>query len=498
MKTRPIRSRTLLAQLALLAPAALESFMLRDNIPALRQRHDYLPALPVHSPEAILIRLVHDGDEEGALLHARQSGLDVNARDEVGLSLLHHAAQAGYVSLMQALKMRGAAVDACSITGESVANFTINCNARRTQEVREGSAPQIPVNRIDEVMAQLLEWQVDLGRPDSEGNTPAMNAALIGDEARLRQLREAGAPLANDSDGRRLDTMVAHAGLRHVSRLLLRWGFDPREAGDVRLTPREALDMVINATRAKPGNSLYGHREMLVRGEVIAEARAVAGLPLVGADLTVVFNNIDAFRRVYSNSFERDGVYSDAALTIIGRMAGYEAPGQMDERLLYASRNGDEEGVVAAYAAGARPQACDALGRTPVMQAVLGRKPATLVYHRQMGADFNAQDCLLQTALMYAVLEEDAGLVYRLLAAQANPLLRNHEGMTARQLWLLRRCPAPARDEEAIRPPAPHAPGEAGIVLPGFILALEQQEQKWQLAVAKASQLHATASAKPH
>lgn len=104
-----------------------------------------------------------------------------------------------------------------------------------------------------------------------------------------------------------------------------------------------------------------------------------------------------------------------------------------NQDLFALAKSGDAEAVAAKLAEGARVDARDQYGQTPLMYAAsAGSSTAVLGELLDAGADINAQTDAGWTALMYAARDaQDLDVVLYLLNAGADPTLKNSDGQSA-------------------------------------------------------------------
>lgn len=440
-KEQASRSKTVVALMARRTPQMLASVMGPEAVWHLRETEPYLPPLALGSPEAQLIERIQDGKEDEALALLAK-GANARACDEVGLTLLHHAAGAGMLTLMDKLVEHGAEVDALSIKDETALTYAILLNA---EAPRLSSAANQPPrghgrNNILAVIDKLAACHVDTEIPDQEGNTAVLHAAYIGDKEAVSRLKAAGASLvARNQDMADVTYKAAQGGHAELLEQYLRWGIDPRPTQEVELSARDVAEALAGAggqDRARYLNCAI----LLARGEVTAEARQVVGLPVAGCDLTRVINSIDAYRDVHERAVGRsDAAIARASLEIAGQMLGFEpvSPGSSEMLLLSAAANGQPDPVFHALHNGADAGRPDGFGYTGVILQAMGGHHDLMTPLKKAGCDVNAADALLNTALHYAAFRQSRECVRVLLALGANPLARNWRGLTPRHSLVL-------------------------------------------------------------
>lgn len=455
----PWRSQSVIALTALRCPLALEPYFEIYEIQEIRSQSGYLLPLKTDSREAELIRTIQNDDEAAALKVLRSRSkrffgkqIDVNAADEAGLSLLHHAAAAGMLELMNELIHKGAAVNAISVADESVLTYAVLMNSEAPKVYHSGwESDRGPgKKRILEVVDRLLAVPgIDLEIPDAQDRTVAMHAAAIGDLDLMDKLHKAGAQfdIVSPADEDAI-TLAAKAGHVEAIRRLQRWGADSRPYDPMLMSVREVVEARSTSGDQSSSGRFKRLAYQLARGEAIAEAREIAGLKVQGQDLTLVFNDVDAFRQVYDNAYRRsDPTLSRVALNIVGEMEGYKEPsrGSLDATLFSAVTVGEGDGehtygsIWSAITNGANPAATNQNGLTPPMLYVGVGGHSALSLMQNNGANWNAQDCLLNTALHYAAMGGNVEAVRLMLSFGARPDIRNWKGQTPRAAMLAER-----------------------------------------------------------
>jgi hypothetical protein len=102
-----------------------------------------------------------------------------------------------------------------------------------------------------------------------------------------------------------------------------------------------------------------------------------------------------------------------------------------DRDLFAAAERGDAGGIAAALARGARIDAQDSRGRTPVMAATHARQTLAVKVLLQSGADVNLQDNRRDNPFLYAGAEGLLDILRLAIDAKANTRITNRFGGTA-------------------------------------------------------------------
>jgi ankyrin repeat protein len=427
MSTRLPNSKTVIARLAQDAPRVLESAgMPRTAIAAqlVHRRKDYEPSLG----EELARTAILSGDEERALIQIERCA-NPNAADNLGVSLLHHAAQMGLLRVCERLLERGANPCAVTALGEPVITYVMSCN----------STPGQPRNHMPGIMRLLLADGARADQPDAvDGSLPEHVAARLGDTTAL-------AVLYNSLGRFQKQTLVlaALSGQTQPVRFLLWAGTDPRLDLAAETWPRGSVKQLINP-QTHYGRTMASISDMLARGETIAYARQRAGLPIEGADLTQVPNLRRELQDVALIMRGHDDMPCfEQALLMLGEMKGYKPAlknGPQDMLYRGAATNHIPM-LVSALAKGARLDTPNQYGHTAYAIAAMQASLAAMETIRRVEAahpdipdtrDF--PDVLGRTPLMQNALAGNVLVVGKLLVQGASPLLTDYAGHSARQL----------------------------------------------------------------
>jgi len=452
------RSKAVVAITALRSPAALAQYVGPEEVRRLREDTPYQQPLQPGSLEEQIIASIGNGDEEQALALV-QPGLRADAEDEVGLSLMHHAAEAGMLQLMDKLKAHGGNENAVNIFGESVLAYALLCNAepprynsRLPYEREEGR------NRILAVTDKLLEWRVNLEEADIDGNTAVLHVASIGDLDVMQRMRKAGANLhsRNYMDETDVPFRAAQGGHYLMATQLMQWGVDPRVKGSGAMSAYDVADTLVRMSGPQDQWRYTETAKIFAHAEMTADVREVAKLPVQGQDLTRVVNKIDAYRQVHEAAVARsDQAKAYFSLVTVGEMMGFKPlnPRSPEAAVFMVARDGQNEPFQAMIQQGFSASGVDAVGFTPAMVHVRMGHHNMVQPLKQFGCDVNAQDALLNCALHHACDVRNREGVRVLLAQGANPLLKNWKGLTPRQQMILDQQ-APYTDTPAAAPAA--------------------------------------------
>lgn len=132
-----------------------------------------VPQQPALDPNALMAQMIQQGRNDEVLKKIAE-GMDVNARDQQGLSLLSVAAKFGNVDLMKALL-------------NAKADINSTDNAGRTPLMHAGTSKNAESVRL------LLDRGASLTSRDTIGGTALTWASGFGDAASVKELLDAGA-----------------------------------------------------------------------------------------------------------------------------------------------------------------------------------------------------------------------------------------------------------------------------------------------------------------
>lgn len=481
MSQNSISSQSLLLLAALRTPLALESAVLpRKAICDIRNSQTYFEPLAPNSLEGACLAAIIDGHETAALRFLRQ-GANENACDEVGLSLMHYAAQAGMLNLMTELQERGADCSAKSIASESVLTFALLCN----------SQGYIPKNNLGKVIDFLITYDADLDARDKTGYTAVMYASALGNLIALKKMHDGGANLLRtDGDGYDALCFAAMAGEAETVTYLLKNGADPcrKTLHGGGPTARQIVENRIDKDpQLAPDlkKKLIICRERLIAAEIISEAHQIAKHKIAGTDLTQTFNDLNPFRQVYLNAtIGGDERKHNASLLMMGHMMGHAEPVLETPAyyLLGAAHHGNVQILQKVMQNRTPIDLRDGAGRSALSIAVLESKLKAVNLLLKHQADPDARDVLLMTPLMYAATLNDEKAVALLLNAGANPLLRDWQGLTAYDHAILHMAvdgnKHPSDDRTVPIEPLSFVPSPAAIMLKNAMIYAEQREKK--------------------
>lgn len=428
-----IRSRSQYLLTALRAPLTLESnLMPREQIHLSCTEYVFLPPLPPESRDAACMNAILRGDEHEALTQLAR-GANPKACDEVGLTLMHYAAQAGMTVLMHDLKHRGADLNAKSIADESVLTFAIMNNA----------SPILPKHNLYSAVRFLLKAHVELEARDAALMTPVIHAALNGNAKLVQQLKEAGANIgARDIHDYDALTYAALHGHHDTVKFLLASSIDPRRMiASRQATPYMMVSQLLGVSKdPKEKRGLEDCARLLIRGEAIADAYQMCGLPLVKRDLSEVFQDVTAFRKAQQHA-QKNGLVerSHACLDMTGALLGFEAPpaSSMGYHMLASAYYNYAGTIVDMINRGADINIQNHIGRTPLALAAMSGHVETTKLLLEAHADTELTDALQMTPLMHAVITGQPDNVALLLAHHANPMAKDWQGMRALDYALL-------------------------------------------------------------
>ncbi len=414
------RCPAVFARMALHAPMALEALGVDPATVFAERSLRRNPPLPPLSPEARMLEQIFSGREDRALTYL----MDITspaATDEIGLTLLHHAAQAGMLDLSERLIARGSSPRATALTGESVLSYAICCNADYNAR-----------NRLPDIVRLLLRCGADARQPDlSESWLPEQHAARHGDLATLNALR----PFLTGFEHRTLReaTRQGHAG---VVRYLLQAGTDPLDSAG---RPSLRQDIEGSARLLGPqAHRAIDIQQMLLRAEVVAEVYRLRRQGFSAKNLLELPSGAEVGLKQVALSAQEGGDMTKLGGTTrcLGELTGYQdpLPDSLPGQLFTCAAKDNLEAVAFVLAQGAVADERGGDGRTPLFHAVASNALRTAKYLLERGADPNAQDVLGFTPLMLAASAGAFLCVRLLLSARADPRLTNYAGLTAREL----------------------------------------------------------------
>lgn len=130
-----------------------------------------------------LLLIAADTGDLDAVKDALGEGANIDARDYIGQSALHHAARSGHSEIMQYLADHGANTDAIDLDGRTPLHVAV-----------AGHKP--------DTIRLSIKLGVDVDKPCSHGDTPYHYAALTGNSEGAEILREHNAdPSITNRDG---------------------------------------------------------------------------------------------------------------------------------------------------------------------------------------------------------------------------------------------------------------------------------------------------------
>ncbi|RSM02765.1 hypothetical protein CDV31_010804 [Fusarium ambrosium] len=139
-------------------------------------------------------------------ISARVTELDLEDKDELGMTKLHHAVRAGDLDLVESVIQSGASVDCRDANGSTPLHYA----AKRG---------------LVKCVAVLVEHGVDIRITDNSGFSPFLWAVVAGQEEAAENLLWMGADADSSSaDGRSALAWAASLGQVSTARILLAWG----------------------------------------------------------------------------------------------------------------------------------------------------------------------------------------------------------------------------------------------------------------------------------
>lgn len=334
---------------------------------------------------------IRTGDAANVREILRNDPSTMNARDE-GRTRdypIHTAAAGGSVEIARLLLEAGAAIEAEDADGST----PLHCAA---------------LARKEDMVRFLLERGADVNRRDKNGAYSLSFAASAGDSAIVRLLLDRGADL-NYINRQNLGLlhMACSRGMWWFADRLIANGDDINQASAQGTTPLHL---------AAQGRRPEHVRELLARGARVDVVDEHGSTPLHGSCWSDQTGCMQALLEHGADPNAADSV----GLT----------------PLVLAARSSNPEMVRTLLAAGAKTDVVDRLGRTPLQSAVDQGNAESVAMLLDAGAGLTYQDphgynnTLLHLAAEYGY----ADVVRRLLAAGADPGVRNAAGRTPLEL----------------------------------------------------------------
>ncbi len=424
-----INSYSLFLLTVLRSPLTLEgpNFQ-RPHIARALAGHVFKDPIPAGTPEAACMEAIICGDEQGALTQL-EAGAAVNACDEVGLTLMHHAAQAGMFRLMCDLKRRGADINARSVTDESVLTYAILSNTR-AQTVR---------NLLPAVIDFMIANHADIDARDSYQMTAVMHAARFGNVNLLDQLLQRGhAKLSlEDANGYNALCYAAVCGQPLTVNYLLQAGMDPRLIVPTRGCAPSGLAHEAFTLGHYPEEIKENLQHCINRlhiGEAIADAYEILGETPAGRDFTRAIDDVTTFRKVHLQATATGDIGRClACLQILGEIMGFKEPppDSPEYHLLASCYHNNVPALQQVLERNVPLDLQNSFGRTALTLSVIHQHHETAQILLNCRASTEIPDVMGLTPLMLASQKGDTRMVDLLLARHANPLATDWQGLTA-------------------------------------------------------------------
>ncbi len=217
------------------------------------------------------------------------------------------------------------------------------------------------------------------------------------------------------------------SGKVDVFRFVLERDADPNKttrAGRNPVELAEALDQQEMATQLRSAGGVPFDRSGLTFSQAVFYGFLEEALALMA--------DVDDTQRGYA--FQTAAMNAD--MPLVHALSAYATPDQLVMGLCSAAAKGDLQALHALLSLGAKVNAKDSLGRTPLIWAAAGDRVAALRELLKAGAKIDAKGGDKQTALHAAVFEGRLGAVAFLLSAGADPNMVSGDGSTPHELAL--------------------------------------------------------------
>ncbi len=164
---------------------------------------------------------------------------EINARDVIGATPLHYAAEAGHEAIVRDLLGNRAEINAKDATGRTPMHYAVARGYKGVAYLllEAGAAADpidfpgsTPLNFAAEdgnrdIVELLLQWGAKADTVNKRGETPLSMAAIYGHQMTMELLREKGAQAdTTNKEGRTPLSHAAEGGHESAVRLLLNWG----------------------------------------------------------------------------------------------------------------------------------------------------------------------------------------------------------------------------------------------------------------------------------
>ncbi|RDD44054.1 Ankyrin repeat domain-containing protein 50 [Trichoplax sp. H2] len=374
-----------------------------------------------------------------------QKGCPVDYRDVEGKSALMHAIIVGNCEIAILLLNRGSKVNATDLKGTSCLHYAV-------------------MHRRTDIIPILFQFKAYKDATDKQNSNALMHAISMGEVEIVRMLLEYKCSV--EAVKRHKLWIALHQAAweadEDITKLLLEFGSDPNSTNSEGITAiisaiqgakhKSVLDAVIRVIgvlagygcNVNAGDKRFGDSAIMYAAR-FGFHEVIEALVHLGADPNYLNKNnetpvITCIKHYYGS---KKALYLQSIETLAksGAILDYCAGGQTP--LLYATRLARDECVNKLLSLGANPHITDenqvnalivATQIIPRNRLVRGHYQRILTYLLKTGVNVNHQDAAGNTAIIFAVKNEQDRYIKVLLNNGANPYITNKEGISALQI----------------------------------------------------------------